>query len=133
MRKKPCLTAADVQKMAAAARAEAERIKIGMTIAIADDGGHLLYLERMDGAMPMTADVATAKARSSGVSRRPTRAWQERTESSPSFLAIKQAFPIPGGFPIIAEGECIGGISASGGKGEEDEQVAQAGLSALGA
>ena len=132
MRNKPCLTSADVQKMMAACKAEAARNKWIVSIAIVDDAGYLLHLERMDGAGPMTAEVAAAKAGTAGLTRRPTKFWEDRVKERQVFLKFPDNLPIQGGVPIMHEGECVGAIGVSGVQSHEDEQVCNAGIAALG-
>ena len=131
MRNKPVLTASDVQQMAAACRAEAEKNKWNVTVAIVDDAGFLLYLERLDGAGPMTAEVAAAKARTAAVTRRPTKMWEELVKDRPAMMKFPDNLPIQGGVPIMAQGECVGAIGVSGVQSQQDEQVASAGIAAL--
>ncbi len=133
MRTKPALTSADVHKMMAACKAEAEKNNWKVTIAITDDAGAALLLERMDGAGPISAEVAIGKARTSAMTRRPTKFWEDRVKEKPAFVT----FPTPGvmfqgGLPIMHQGECVGAIGVSGVQSHEDEQVAQAGIAALG-
>ena len=132
MRNRPTLTASDVQKMVAACRAEAEKNKWNVSIAVVDDGGYLLHLDRMDGAGPMTAEVAFGKARTAAVTRRSTKSWEERVKERPVFLKFPDNLPIQGGVPIIYQGECVGAIGVSGVQSHEDEQIANAGIAALG-
>jgi uncharacterized protein GlcG (DUF336 family) len=131
MRKKPVLTSEDLHKIAAACRAEADGIGIKVTFCVVDDGGRLWFLERMDGVAPMSTEIATLKARSASVSRRPSGAWQERVSGEIAFLKLPEIFPVKGGVPVLIEGECCGGIGVSGGTGEQDEQIANAGLATL--
>ena len=131
MRKKPCLTSSDVHKMAAACKAEAEKNKWSVTIAIVDDAGILLYLDRLDGASAPTAEVATAKAKTSAVTRRPSKFWEDRIKDRPAFLNFPGVLQIQGGLPILHQGECVGAIGVSGVQSHEDEQVAKAGIDAL--
>jgi glc operon protein GlcG len=132
MRSKQCLTSEELHAMAAASRAEAAKIGINITVAIADDGGNLLYLERLDGAKVMSIEIATQKARTSAISHRPTALFQERVEkSSVIFLAVPGILPLQGGMPILAGSECLGGVGVSGGTAEQDEQIASAGIAAL--
>ena len=133
MKQKPALTTADVQKMAAACKAEAAKNKWGVTIAITDDAGYLLYLERPDGVGPMTAEMAANKAHTSAVSRRPSKFWEDRIKERPAFARAPVRAPIQGGVPIMVQGECVGAIGVSGVQSHEDEQVANAGIAALGA
>jgi glc operon protein GlcG len=132
MRTKPCLTSADVQKMMAACKAEAAKNKWAVSIAIVDDAGFLLHLERMDGAGPKTAEVATAKASTAGVTRRSTKFWEERVKERPSMLRFPDNLPIQGGVPVMYQGECVGAIGVSGVQSHEDEQVANAGVATVG-
>ena len=132
MRQKPCLTSSDVHKMAAACKAEAEKNKWSVTIAIVDDAGILLYLDRLDGASAPTAEVATAKAKTSAVTRRPSKFWEDRIKDRPAFLNFPGVLQIQGGLPIVHQGECVGAIGVSGVQSHEDELVAKAGIDALG-
>jgi glc operon protein GlcG len=132
MRMKPCLTHADAQTMVAAAKAEAAANKWPVTIAIVDDGGNLLHLERMDGPPALSAEVATGKARTAALMRRPSKFWEDRMKERPGMLKFPEILPIQGGLPILHQGECVGGIGVSGVQSHEDEQVAQAGITALG-
>ena len=131
MRMKPCLTAADAQKMMAACKAEAAKNKWGVAIAIVDDSGAVIHLERLDGASPLTAEVATGKARTAARTRRPSKFMEDRIKDRPAFLKMPY-LPVQGGVPILHQGECVGGIGVSGVQSHEDEQVANAGLAALG-
>jgi glc operon protein GlcG len=132
MRMKPCLTHADAQTMIAAAKAEAAANKWPVTIAIVDDGGNLLHLERMDGPPALSAEVATGKARTAALMKRPSKFWEDRMKERPGMLRFPQILPIQGGLPILHQGECVGGIGVSGVQSHEDEQIAQAGITALG-
>ena len=132
MRSRPALTASDVQKMVAACRNEAAKNRWSVTIAVVDDAGFLLHLERLDGAGPMTAEVATGKAKTSAITRRPTKFWEDRVKERPVFLKFPDNLPIQGGVPIMYQGECVGAIGVSGVQSHEDEQIANVGLAALG-
>jgi glc operon protein GlcG len=132
MRNKPALTAADVQKMVAACKDEAARNKWPVTIAVVDDAGFLLHLERLDGAGPMTAQVATAKAHTAAITRRATKFWEDRIKERPSMMKFPDNLPIQGGVPLMYQGECVGAIGVSGVQSHEDEQIANAGVAALG-
>jgi glc operon protein GlcG len=130
---KQCLTLADVKKIAAACEAEAIKNKWDVVIAILDDGGHLLLLQKMDGATPFNVQVAIEKGRSAAVSRRSTKSWEDRIAAGRNAVLNMPVLPIQGGIPIMYKGECLGGIGISGVQSHEDEQIAQAGLDALGA
>jgi uncharacterized protein GlcG (DUF336 family) len=131
MRTKPCLTSADVQKMMAACKAEAAKNKWNVTVAVVDDAGLLLHLERLDGAGGMTAVVAEAKARTAAVTQRSTKFWEDRIKDRPVFLKFPDNLPIQGGIPLMYEGQCVGAIGVSGVQSHEDEQIANAGAATL--
>jgi glc operon protein GlcG len=132
MRSKTVLTLSDAQTIVTAAREEANRHNWAVTIAVVDDAGLLLLLERADGARPQTAEVATLKARSAAVTHRPGKVWEDAVKNRPGVVNFPDAFPIQGGLPIIAKGEVIGGVGVSGVQSHEDEQVALTGIAALG-
>jgi glc operon protein GlcG len=132
MRNKPSLTASDVEKMMAACKAEAVKKKWNVTIAIVDEGGYLLRVERMDGASLTTPDVAIGKALTAALTRKPSKVMEDRLKERSAFLKFPFGLPIQGGVPVLHQGECVGGIGVSGVESFEDEQIAQAGVSALG-
>ena len=132
MRTKPCLTSADVKTMMAACVAEAEKNNWKVTIAIVDEGGVPLLLERMDGASPISAEVAVGKARTSALTRQPTKFWEERVKERPAFVSFPAGLLITGAVPVIHQNECVGAIGVSGVQSHQDEQIAQAGVAALG-
>ena len=131
MRTKPALTASDVQKMVAACKSEATKNKWNVSIAVVDDAGYLLYLERLDGAGPVTAEVATQKAVTSARTRRPSKFWEDRIKERPSFMRFPGVLPLQGGVPVMYQNECVGAIGVSGVQSHEDEQIANAGAAAL--
>ena len=133
MRQKNVLTADDCHKMMAACKAEAQKNKWAVTIAIVDDSGAALLLERLDGCAAIASTVAMGKAQTSALTGRPSKFFEDRVKERPGFVT----FPTPGvmfqgGVPIMYQGECVGAIGVSGVQSHEDEQVAQAGVSALG-
>jgi len=132
MRQKPALTAADCQKMMAACKAEAAKNKWNVAIAIVDDSGAALLLERLDGAAAISSTVAMGKAQTAALTKRPSKFFEDRVKERPGFVT----FPTPGvmfqgGVPILHQGECVGGIGVSGVQSHEDEQIADAGVKAL--
>lgn len=131
MRNKPCLTSEDVQKMMAACKAEAAKNNWKVAIAIIDDGGHLLHFERMDGVGAISAEVAIGKARTSALTKRPSKFFEDRVKDRPAFANFPAGVLIQGGLPILYQGECVGAIGVSGVQSHEDEQIAQAGIRAL--
>jgi glc operon protein GlcG len=130
MRMKPALEAADAAAILAAAKAEAQKQGWKVTIAIVDEGGALLALERLDGAPLKSPDIATEKARTAALFRRPSKAFQDLIKSRPEMLRLP-AFPVQGGVPVMAGAECVGGVGVSGVQSHEDEQVALAGAAAV--
>ena len=133
MNTKPVLAAADVKRIAAAAEAEASKNNWAVTIAIVDDGGHLLGLQRLDGAAPISSHIAPAKARTAALGRRESKAYEEMiNQGRVSFLSAPLLEGmLEGGVPIMAEGQCIGAVGVSGVKSSEDAQIAKAGIAAL--
>jgi glc operon protein GlcG len=132
MKNRPMLTLEDCRKITAAAEAEARKNNWIVCIAILDDGGHLLHLARMDGASPANARIAIEKGRTAAETRRSTAVWQERVAKRPELLMMPQVTPVQGGLPIVAEGTCVGAVGISGVQSHEDEQIAKAGIAALG-
>lgn len=131
MKTKPCLTLEDCRKIGAAAQAEARKNNWIVVVAILDDGGHLLWLERMDGASPFNAQVAVEKGRSAAVSRRSTKNWEDRIAGGRNAVLNMPVLPVQGGLPIVVNGEFVGAVGVSGVQSHEDEQIAQAGIDAL--
>ena len=132
MRTKPALTSTDVKKILAACEAEAAKNKWAVAISIVDDGGFLLGFQRMDGAPPISAEVSIGKARTSAMTKRPSKFFEDRVKERPAFASFPAGILIQGGLPLIHDNECVGAIGVSGVQSHEDEQVAHAGVSALG-
>jgi glc operon protein GlcG len=133
MNTKPCLAQADVKRIAAAAEAEALRNAWKVSIAIVDDGGHLLWLQRLDGAPPISAQIAPAKANTAALGQRESRLYEEMiNQGRVSFLSAPglQGM-LEGGVPILVDGACVGAVGVSGVKSVEDVQIAKAGIAAL--
>ena len=104
-----------------------------MTIAIVDDGGHLLWLQRLDGAAPISAHIAPAKARTAALGRRESRLYEEMiNQGRASFLSAPALEGmLEGGVPVLVDGHCVGAVGVSGVKSSEDAQIARAGIAAL--
>ena len=129
---KPVLTLSDVKKIAAAAEAEALRNSWRVVIAIVDDGGHLLYLQRSHDTQFGSVEIATQKARAAVAFQRPTKVTEDAVLGGRLIhLALPGALPAEGGVPIMHENQIIGGIGVSGVRSFEDGIIAQAGLAAL--
>ena len=131
MKTRAVLTQEDCAKVCAAAEAEARRNNWIVAIAILDDGGHLLHFSRMDGATPANADIAVQKARTSALTRRPSKMWEDRVAGGRLSMLKMPVLPVQGGLPILIDGHCIGAVGVSGVQSHEDEQIAQAGISTL--
>jgi glc operon protein GlcG len=131
MRTKPSLTLSDVKKMLEACEAEAANNKWSVAISIVDEGGFLLGFERMDGTPPISAEVSMGKARTSAMTKRPSKFFEDRVKERPAFVNFPAGILIQGGVPLIHQNECVGAIGVSGVQSHEDEQVAQAGVAAL--
>ena len=133
MNSKSVLTIVEVKRIAAAAEAEALRNQWAVTIAIVDDGGHLLALQRLDGAPPISAHIAPAKARTAAMGRRESKVYEEMiNQGRVSFLSAPTLDGmLEGGVPILVEGQCVGAVGVSGVKSAEDAQIAKAGIAAL--
>ena len=134
MKNKAFLELADVKLIAAAAEAEALKNQWAVTIAIVDDGGHLLWLQRLDGAPPVSAHIAPAKAHTSALGRRESKVYEDViNQGRVSFLSAPTIEGLlEGGVPILKDGYCIGAVGVSGVKSNEDAQIARAGITALG-
>ena len=129
---KKTLSLAAAKKMAAAAEAEAAKNKWTMVIAVLDDGGHLIYLEQMDGAQIGSIEVAQGKARTAVRFRRPSKDFEDAvTANHLGVMTLGDITAIRGGLPVMVDGKAAGAIGVSGGDAEQDEQCAEAGLAAL--
>jgi uncharacterized protein GlcG (DUF336 family) len=134
MKTKFALTLADARRVAAAAAEEARRNDWRVVIAIVDDAGLPVYLERHDGVQPASCDIAQHKARTAALFRRPTRALEETVAGGRvALLGLPQITPVEGGLPLLHEGQVVGAIGVSGLQSFEDGIVAKAGAEALGA
>jgi glc operon protein GlcG len=132
MKTKPMLTLADVRSIAAAAEAEALHNGWAVTIAIVDDGGHLLWLQRLDGAPPISAQIGPAKARTAAVGRRESKVYEDVINGGRvAFLSAPLEGMLEGGVPILVDGQVVGAVGVSGVKSSEDAQIARAGIAAL--
>ncbi len=128
------MTLADVRAIAQAAEAEAVAHQWAVTIAIVDDGGHLLWLQRLDGAAPISAMIAPAKARTAAIGRRESKVYEDIINQGRfSFLsAPTMEGMLEGGVPVMVDGQCVGAVGVSGVKSTEDAQIARAAIAALG-
>jgi len=133
MNSKPVLTADDVKKILAAAEAHAQSNKWAVSIAVADDGGHLLGMLRLDGAAPISAQIAPAKAQTAAVGRRESKVYEDSINNGRNaFLSAPMTGMLEGGVPIVAQGVVVGAVGVSGVQAAEDAATAKAGIAALG-
>jgi len=131
MRTKHILTAADCAIILQACKAEAVKNNWLVSIAVTDEAGYLLHLERADGAPLPSAEIAMLKARTSAIAKAPTKALEEVVKERPAVGLMPGRLPVQGGVPILYDGQCVGGVGVSGVKSPEDEMVAIAGCDAL--
>ena len=135
------LTTSGAKTMLAAAIAKAEEFGIAVTVAIVDAGGHMLVLERMDGGRFHTVHSSTTKAVTASSNKRPTTTKGAQGQELDTLHAIGLSLAagagrwtaMEGGFPILVDGECVGGIGVSGGDWQQDEDIAKAAVSVIGA
>ncbi|MBC7957369.1 MAG: heme-binding protein [Cytophagales bacterium] len=133
MKTKPMLSLDDVKRIASASEAEALGHGWPVTIAIVDDGGHLLWLQRLDGAAPISAHIAPAKAHTAALGQRESKVYEDMiNQGRTAFLSAPEVQGLlEGGVPILVQGQCVGAVGVSGVKAPEDAQVAKAGIAAL--
>lgn len=130
---KPYLSAVEVKKIAQAAEAEALKHQWAVCIAIVDEGGHLLWLQRLDGVATISAQIAPEKARAAALGRRETKIYEDMVnQGRTAFLSAPLQGLLEGGVPILIDGHCVGAVGVSGVKSAEDAQIAKAGIAALG-
>src|SRR5262245_46080274 len=125
------ITLEGAKQMMAAAEAEAKKNNWNVAVAILDAGGHLLMFQKLDGTQPGSAKVASGEATTTPNHKRTTKMMEDIESTRPAFLAVDGIAPIPGGLPVIGDGQLIGSVGVSGVKSNEDEQVAQAAINVL--
>ena len=134
MKTKPVLNAADVRAIIDAAEKHAGEHGWAVTIAVVDDGGHLLGLSRLDDAAPVSAHIAPAKARTAALGRRESKGYEDIINNGRySFLSVPFIDGmLEGGVPVVVQGQVAGAVGVSGVKSSEDAEIARAGIAALG-
>ena len=133
MQTKPVLTLDDVNAILDAAQREAQANDWAVTVAVADDGGHLLGLRRLDGAPPFSADVATEKARNAAIGRKETQVFEDMINNGrTAFVTAPMQALLAGGVPVLVDGQVAGSVGISGVKPDQDVQIAKAGVAAIG-
>ncbi|MEX6677637.1 heme-binding protein [Pseudomonas sp. W2Oct36] len=134
MKTKSVLTQTEVTQILAAARTEAQNNGWAVSIAVTDDGGHLLGFERLDGCAPIGGYIAIEKARTSALGRRESKGYEEMVNGGrTAFVTAPLLTSLEGGVPVIIDGETIGAVGVSGVKADQDAQVAKAGVAAVSA
>jgi uncharacterized protein GlcG (DUF336 family) len=130
---KPVLTLDDVKIIAAASEAEARANNWNVVISIVDDGGHLLWLQRLDGAAPVSSYIAPAKAKTAAMGKRESKIYEDLINNGRfSFISAPHIEGmLEGGVPIVVDGHVVGAVGVSGVKSSEDVQIAKAGIAAL--
>jgi uncharacterized protein GlcG (DUF336 family) len=122
----------DAKRVAAAARSEAEKNGWAVVIAVVDDGGHLMYLERLDGTQKGSSAIAEQKARAAILLKRPTKAVEDNIlQGRVVMMGLPGALPLEGGVPLTKDGQFVGAIGVSGVQSFQDGIIARAGASAL--
>lgn len=129
---KKALSIAEAKKIAAAAMAEAQKNNWTVVVAILDDGGHLMYLERRDGTQLASADIAVDKGRAALLFKRPSKALEDAVKNRPAVATLnRNVTMVEGGLPLVYQGTIIGAIGVSGVTSEQDGVVAKAGVDSL--
>lgn len=132
MQHKAVLSQSEVSQIIQAARNEAQQQGWAVAIAVVDDGGHPLALERLDGCAPIGAYIATEKARSAAIGRRETKGYEDMVNGGrTAFVSAPLLTSLEGGVPVLVDGQVIGAVGVSGVKAEQDAQVAKAGIAVL--
>jgi uncharacterized protein GlcG (DUF336 family) len=122
----------DAKRVAAAARSEAEKNGWAVVIAVVDDGGHLMYLERLDGTQKGSSAIAEQKARAAILLKRPTKAVEDSIlQGRVVMMGLPGAVPLEGGVPLTKDGQFVGAIGVSGVQSFQDGIIARAGAAAL--
>jgi glc operon protein GlcG len=128
MHARQTLSLADARRLIDGARHEADARSLGVSIAVTDEAGTLIALERLDTARYHTPTVATAKARTAAIARTPTKVLQAQLKDHPAYATFPDRVPIEGGIPIIHDNEVVGAIGVSGGTTAEDTAICEAAI-----
>lgn len=129
---KAVLSLSDAQRILHAARAQADANHWNVAIAVVDDGGHPLALERLDGCAPIGAYIATEKARTAALGRRESKGYEDMVNGGRNaFLSAPLLTSLEGGVPVLVDGQVVGAVGVSGVKAEQDAQIAHAGAKSL--
>ncbi len=134
MKSKAVLQETEVSQILAAAKAYAQDKGWAVTISVVDDGGHLLGLTRLDGAAPISAHISPAKAHTAALGQRATKTYEDIINNGrTAFLSapLIQGM-LEGGVPVVVDGQVIGAVGVSGVQSNQDVEIAEAGIAALG-
>jgi len=132
MKSKPYLSLDDARRIVTASAAHAQSHQWAVSICVCDDGGHILLMQRGDGAAPFTAQMAIAKARSAALGRRESKAFEDMiNQGRTAFVSAPLEGMLEGGVPIVADGHVVGAVGVSGVKSSDDAEIARAGITAL--
>jgi glc operon protein GlcG len=132
MHTKPVLSSANARNIVDKALTAAEEAGYSISVAVVDDGGYLLAMQKAQNAGKLTAKVAIEKARTAALMRGPSGVLQNRVKEDPALLRLTDYLPMAGGLPVMHGGECAGAVGISGGTAEQDIEIAEAALTALG-
>ncbi len=127
------LTLDDARTIATAAEKHAQTNSWAVSIAVCDAGGHLLWLQRLDGAPVMSAQISMDKANASALSGKPTKGIEDMINNGRTAAVNMPVVGLEGAEPIIIDGHVIGAVGVSGVQAAQDAEVARAGIAALGA
>ncbi|MCV4340649.1 GlcG/HbpS family heme-binding protein [Pseudomonas capsici] len=132
MHSRPTLDAQEITMRLDVGLAEATCNGWLVSVAVVDDGGHLLAFRSWQGATSSSAQIGIDKARSAALTRRPIRFFADMLSTGqPGAVFLHNVMPMPGGLPLLHEGQCLGGIAASGVRADFDEQIVTAGIAAI--
>nr|MBL8457710.1 heme-binding protein [Zoogloeaceae bacterium] len=133
MHLKPSLTRSEVEHVVRAAVAQARQHGWAVSVAVVDDGGHPLALERLDGCAPLAAYICIEKARAAALGRRESKAYEDMINGGrTAFLSVSSiGGMLEGGIPIVVEGQVVGAVGVSGVSAADDARIAQAGAVAV--
>ena len=126
------MSTATAKKIAAGVIAECAKNQWNISVAVVDTHGGLLYYERMEDTQYASNDIAIAKAKAAATYRRPTRAFADViNKGGPATATLPGVVASPGGNPVFVDGRIVGAVGVSGVTGDQDEQCAKAGISAM--
>ena len=131
MQTRHVLTHDEARRLMAAAVGEAQRRQLAVSIAVVDEHGVLLLLERLDGARYHTPEAATLKARTAAITRSSTATLEQQVRDDPATLSFPGRMPLAGGMPLLHGGEVVGAVGSSGAQPDEDQAVCEAALAAM--